>query len=64
MTKTLITLNPQTKVSSAAKTMLDNNISSLIVVDEEGKPEGIVTKTDLCRWYYQNAAATLRSKTP
>jgi len=62
MTKKLITVTPQTKVSSAAKTMLDKNISSLIVVDEEGKLEGIVTKTDLCRWYYQKCYGYFKVK--
>jgi len=42
--------------------MLDNNISSLIVVDGEGKPQGIVTKTDLCRWYSQMCSGYFKAK--
>jgi len=46
-----ITVTPDTPVSKVAEKMLESNISSLIVVDDEGKVLGIVTKTDLCKYF-------------
>lgn len=50
MTKSLITVKPNESIRSGAKMMLDNGLSSLIVVDG-GSLLGIITKTDLCRYY-------------
>ncbi|MGB8935408.1 MAG: CBS domain-containing protein [Candidatus Nitrosopolaris sp.] len=36
-------------VQEAAKKMKDNNVSSLVVVDGEGEPQGLVTERDLVR---------------
>jgi CBS domain-containing protein len=36
-------------VQEAAKKMKDKNVSSLVVVDGEGKPQGLVTESDLVR---------------
>jgi CBS domain-containing protein len=36
-------------VQEAAKKMKDKNVSSLVVVDTNGKPQGLVTERDLAR---------------
>jgi CBS domain-containing protein len=49
MTKRLETVHETASVQEAAKKMKDNNVSSLVVVDDEGKPQGLVTERDLVR---------------
>lgn len=51
MTKYLITVNEETKLSDCAKLMLEKGISSLIVVDGSGALSGIFTKRDLVNVY-------------
>ncbi len=50
MTEKLITTNPSENVTSVVELMIKNGISSVPVVDEEGLA-GIVTKTDLIKFY-------------
>ena len=47
--KKLESIEGMTSVQEAAKKMKDKNVSSLVVVDVYGKPEGLVTETDLVR---------------
>jgi CBS domain-containing protein len=49
MTKKLETIQETASIQEAAKKMKDNNVSSLVVVDGEGKPQGLVTERDLVR---------------
>ncbi len=49
MRKKLETIEELASVQEAAKKMKDKNVSSLIVVDGEGKPQGLVTERDLAR---------------
>jgi CBS domain-containing protein len=49
MVKKLETIQEMASVQEAAKKMKDRNVSSLIVVDTSGKPQGIVTERDLVR---------------
>jgi CBS domain-containing protein len=51
MTKNLITTKREALVSNIAETMMNKNISSVIIVDGKGKLDGIVTKTDITAWY-------------
>jgi CBS domain-containing protein len=51
MTKKLITAKRKTPISNIAETMIEKNISSVIIVDGKGKLDGIVTKTDITAWY-------------
>jgi CBS domain-containing protein len=51
MTKKLITTKREASISNIAKTMVEKSISSVIIVDGEGKLDGIVTKTDITAWY-------------
>jgi CBS domain-containing protein len=47
--KKLITIEESASVQEAAKKMMDKNISSLVVVDENSRPIGLVTERDLVR---------------
>jgi signal-transduction protein with cAMP-binding, CBS, and nucleotidyltransferase domain len=45
--KKLETIEEMTSVQEAAKKMKDKNVSSLVVVDTDRKPLGLVTERDL-----------------
>ena len=47
MSRYLLTVKPNTSISNVAETMIDKDISSLIVEDDRGNLKGIVTKADL-----------------
>ena len=47
MTKKLETINLSSIAQQASKKMRDKNVSSLIVVDDDNKPVGIITERDL-----------------
>ena len=47
--KKLITVEESASVQEAAKKMMDKNISSLVVVDGNSRPIGLVTERDLVR---------------
>jgi CBS domain-containing protein len=47
MRKKLETIEGTASVQQAAKKMKDRNVSSLLIVDEKGKPQGIVSERDL-----------------
>ena len=47
MRKRLETIDDTASVQEAAKKMKDKDVSSLIVVDGDGKPQGLVTERDL-----------------
>ncbi|MFC7229579.1 CBS domain-containing protein [Salinirubellus salinus] len=49
MTTDLHTVSPETLVEDAANEMLANEIGSVVVVDEEHQPQGILTTTDFVR---------------
>jgi predicted transcriptional regulator len=49
MTKKLETIEESSSIQDAAKRMRDTNVSSLVVVDSEGRPLGIVTERDIVR---------------
>ncbi|UTF52113.1 CBS domain-containing protein [Natronosalvus rutilus] len=46
MSSDLVTVAPDTLVENAGQTILENCISSLVVVDDDGRLEGILTTTD------------------
>lgn len=46
MTRDVITVEPDASAVEAATIMLDQKISSVLVVDEEGALVGVVTQTD------------------
>ena len=47
MTRELITVSPQTEITSAAKILLEKRINGLPVVDDSGKLVGILCQSDL-----------------
>ena len=47
MRKHLETIEAIASVQQAARKMKDRNVSSLVVVDEKGKPQGLVSERDL-----------------
>ncbi|WP_255152586.1 CBS domain-containing protein [Halorarius halobius] len=49
MTSDLHTVSPDTLVETAAGEMLDHDIGSVVVVDDSGHLEGILTTTDFVR---------------
>jgi CBS domain-containing protein len=49
MTRQVTTVSPDTTIVEAARTMLQNHISGLPVVDANGKLVGIVSEGDFIR---------------
>jgi CBS domain-containing protein len=49
MKKKLETIKETASVQQTAQEMKEKNVSSLVVVDENGKPRGLVTERDLAR---------------
>src|ERR687896_516286 len=50
MTENLETVSTRSSAQEASRKMRDNNVSSLVVIDENNnKPTGIVTERDLAR---------------
>jgi len=49
MTSPVVTTTREERLGDAVERMLDDDISSLVVVDDDGRAEGIVTKTDALR---------------
>jgi len=47
MTKELITVSPQTEITSAAKILIEKRINGLPVIDDSGKLVGILCQSDL-----------------
>jgi CBS domain-containing membrane protein len=60
MTCYVVTVNPKTPLSIAAKLMLERRINCLPVVEDDGKVCGILTSTDLLS-IYQKMQASLEA---
>jgi len=54
MNKNIISVSSTTSVNTCAKKMLEDGISSLIVVDQQKRGVGILTKSDLIELYSHN----------
>jgi CBS domain-containing protein len=52
----LITANDETDLKTCAKLMIDNQISSIIIVDADGNLKGIFTKSDIVDAYAKHYA--------
>ncbi|MFW6435225.1 MAG: CBS domain-containing protein [Halovenus sp.] len=46
MTPDIITVTPDTSVDEAVHTLIENDISSLVVVDDDNKLAGVITSND------------------
>lgn len=55
MSKNLVTAKPDVAVSDVAKTMIGKKISSLVIVDADGRLNGIVTKSDVTAYFAHKA---------
>jgi len=53
MSRRLVSVSPDAKVSQAAERMMAERVSCLPVVDGNGKPIGIITTHDLLRWFVE-----------
>jgi CBS domain-containing protein len=49
MREKLVTIKESASVQEAANKMKEKNVSSLVVVDENGRPLGLITERDLVR---------------
>ena len=49
MTKKIETIRESESVQESAKKMKEKNVSSLLVVDKDGNPKGLITERDLVR---------------
>ena len=49
MRKKLVTIKESASVQEAANKMKEKNVSSLVIVDENGRPLGLITERDLVR---------------
>ncbi len=49
MTRDVITADEKMDAQAASTKMLNNNIGSLVILNEKGKPSGILTERDLVR---------------
>ena len=58
MRRGIETIEDMASAQQAAKKMKDKNVSSLIVVDVNGKPQGLVTERDLVRKVCINDVST------
>ena len=52
MSTKLETIGRYESAKKAAKKMLDKNVSSLVVVDEEGQSIGIVTEREIKNFHF------------
>jgi CBS domain-containing protein len=52
------TVTPETTLDEAAAQLLEHNIGSVVVVDEDGHLEGILTATDFVRLAANDAVAS------
>jgi acetoin utilization protein AcuB len=61
MTHNPLTVSPNTPIPTAARIMMEHKVSGLPVVDEEKRPVGIITESDIFRmlidqWEYFTSA--------
>src|SRR5918911_460138 len=61
MTEKLETISVSSSAQEASKKMRDKNVSSLVVVDNNNKPTGIITERDLVRKVCVNDASSKRT---
>jgi CBS domain-containing protein len=47
MTTDLVSVTPQTRIGELARQMLDAHIHRLFVLDEKGRPAGVIATTDV-----------------
>jgi len=55
-----VTARPEETIEAAVKRMYENDSSSIVIVDDEGKPVGIFTERDLVRVVAKGVPLTTR----
>ncbi|HYA84210.1 MAG TPA: CBS domain-containing protein [Candidatus Bathyarchaeia archaeon] len=60
MSTELIKIEQQTNLDICARTMLEKEISSIVVVDDEGDLKGIITKSDMVEAYARHYPSKLK----
>jgi CBS domain-containing protein len=60
MSTDLIKVEQQTNLDICARTMLEKEISSIVVVDNEGELKGIITKSDMVETYARHYPSKLK----
>lgn len=60
MSSPAIAIHPETAVAEAARTMTENSVNRLPVVDGDGRVVGIVTRADLVRMFVRSDAELRR----
>jgi CBS domain-containing protein len=63
MTRDVSCVAAGVEVDAVTTLLLDQNISAVPVVDALGKPIGVVSKTDLVRWYHDDRDAETTTAT-
>jgi predicted transcriptional regulator len=58
MTKNVFSLGMESSLLKAAEVMIAKNISSVIVVDPDGLAQGVLSQTDLARFYKEKSGET------
>ena len=58
MSSPVHTVSPETTIQSAAAMMVENDISSVVVVDDRNRLRGILTSTDLLQIAAENRRST------
>lgn len=64
MTRTLISVGPDTTIRDAARLLVEHRVSCLPVIDANGQAAGIVTWRDLVRWMGDFIAADIPTDVP
>ena len=60
--RTPVTIMENATIREAMKLLVDNNIGSLIVIDESGAPVGIITERDIFRLTYKHHGLIMEMK--
>lgn len=58
MTSSVETIGADDPITDAARTMIDNQVGSLVIVDEDDRPEGILTRTDVVEFASSDDSVT------
>jgi CBS domain-containing protein len=56
MTKDVVSVRPDARVRAALQAMIDHDIGSVVVVDEDGRAVGVFTERDVTRHVLTDAA--------
>lgn len=57
----VITVHASTRIGEAAEIMLKNKIRHLLVVDEENRPDGIVSATDIVSYVWKRTIVMMQA---